>query len=79
VRLRHRRVERPDDCGRGGHLSVLGDLGPIGKLCSFDHRIGISHRDLLAVLVAVAGVPAEKFKPACSSTGKLPWEKSAAS
>jgi histidyl-tRNA synthetase len=53
-------------------ISVFAEiLEAIGGLCHFDYEIQLSHRGLLALLISIAGVPAEKFRPVCSSIDKL--------
>jgi histidyl-tRNA synthetase len=51
-------------------------LTAVGALAPLDFAIDLSHRRLLAILTAVAGVAPEKFRVVCSSVDKLdktPW------
>jgi histidyl-tRNA synthetase len=53
-------------------LQVMAELlTAIGALCRFDFTIEVSHRRLLSLIVALAGVPPEKFRTVCSSVDKL--------
>ena len=50
-------------------LTEVLDSLDIGK-----YKIKLNHRKLLDAMMAVAGVPADKFRPICSAVDKLDKE-----
>lgn len=53
-------------------VEILSAL-PLGEF-----QVKINHRRLLDAMLAIAGVPAQKFRPICSAIDKLdkePWEE----
>ena len=65
----------------GSFPSMVADAEVVAVMAEIIHRldlgpfqIKLSHRRLLSCLTALAGVPADKFKPVCSAVDKLDKE-----